>query len=284
MFRLIKNLFRLFILLIIISGLVFVYAKHIEPQMLKVSKITIKSDHVQENAQGLTIAVFADTHFGEFYSLNDFSKVQTKLAEIEPDIVIFTGDLIDHYNEYKGDTTRISEEFSKIQAPYGKFAIFGNHDYGGGAEHEYENIMETGGFTVLKNEYFPLDELGIAIIGIDDVVIGYGNPDIASWARPDYFNMILSHVPDLADQIMEYNADLMLSAHTHGRQVSLKYFDDKILPPYGKKYVKGLYQFENNRNTQLYVNRGIGMTQLPFRFMSPPELTLITIISDQGTK
>ncbi|MGI6730899.1 MAG: metallophosphoesterase [Anaerovoracaceae bacterium] len=278
MFKFIINLFRFIIFLVIVSGLVFIYARYIEPQMLKVSEITIHSGYLYEESQGLTIAVFADTHFGDFYTIEDFTKVQNKLEEINPDIVIFAGDLIDHYDEYQEDVAKISEELSKIKAPLGKFAIFGNHDYGGGAEHEYENIMEAGGFTILQNEYFPLDELGMSIIGIDDVIIGYGNPKIASWARPDYFNIILTHAPDVADQILEYNGDLIISAHTHGRQVGLNFFDDKILPPYGKKYIKGLYELDNHRKATLYVNRGVGMTQLPLRFLSPPELTVITVM------
>lgn len=277
MFKLIKALFRFVFLLIIIAGIAFAYAKYIEPHMLQTKEVTVQSAYALNGAKGLKIAVFADTHFGEYYSTDDFSQVQEAIEKINPDIVIFAGDLIDHYDTYQEDVGLISEELSKIEAPYGKFAVFGNHDYGGGAEHEYKDIMEAGGFTVLKNEYFPLDELEIAIIGIDDVVIGYGNPEIASWGRPDYFNIVLSHAPDVIDDVLDYNVDLMISAHTHGRQINLKFFDERILPPYGKKYVKGLYQFDNARNTQLYVNSGIGMTKMPYRFLSPPEVSYLTI-------
>jgi predicted MPP superfamily phosphohydrolase len=105
----------------------------------------------------------------------------------------FSGDLIDHFNIYAEDVSLISEILSEVQAPLGKFAIFGNHDYGGAPENEYESIMEAGGFTVLKNEYYAIPELDLAMIGIDDVIIGYGNPSISSWGRPDYFNIVLSH-------------------------------------------------------------------------------------------
>jgi predicted MPP superfamily phosphohydrolase len=248
--------------------------------MLKVRDVAITSPRVTDEAEGLKIAVFGDTHFSDYYTPGDFDKVLESIDEMKPDMVVFAGDLIDHYDIYSGDVSVISEKLSKIEAPYGKFAIFGNHDYGGGAENKYQSIMEAGGFTVLKNQYYAIDKLGISVIGIDDVLIGYGDPDIASWGRPDYFNIVLAHEPDLVDQVLTYNVDLMISGHTHGRQINLKFFDDYILPLYGKKYVSGQYGFNNDRGSQLYVNSGIGMTKLPYRFISPPELTCITLKSE----
>lgn len=279
MFRLIKGIFRLLFIFIIIAGVLFVYARYIEPHMLQIENVTIESTHVTEDAENLKIVVFGDTHFSDYYSTYEFSKVVNSIEEIKPDMVIFSGDLIDDYSTYTDDVDKISERLSRIEAPYGKFAIFGNHDYGGGAENEYKSIMEAGGFTVLKNEYFGIDELGIAILGIDDVIIGYGDPSVASWGRPDYFNIVLSHAPDVIDEILDYNVDLMISGHTHGRQININFFDEYILPPYGRNYVSGLFQFTNERGSQLYVNSGIGMTKLPFRFLSPPELTCITLKS-----
>lgn len=277
MIRLFKNTLRALLLILLIGLAVLVYARYIEPHMLQEKYITIKSSQVSDNANNLKIAVFGDTHFGDYYTTEDFTKVIDAIKKMQPDMVVFSGDLIDHYNIYSEDVSEISEKLSEIQAAYGKFAIFGNHDYGGGAENQYQSIMETGGFTVLKNEYFAVEDLEIAVIGIDDVIIGYGEPIIASWGRPDYFNIVLSHAPDVIDEIMDYNVDLMISGHTHGRQINLKFFDEYILPPYGKKYINGLYQFPNERHTELYVNSGIGMTKLPFRFLSPPELTCITL-------
>lgn len=281
MFRLLKNIFRILVLVLIVGILLICYARYIEPQMLMVRESTIASSSVPDGADNLKIAVFGDTHFSDYYTTDDFDKALDAIKEMKPDMVVFSGDLIDHYDVYSEDVGTISEKLSEIEAPYGKFAIFGNHDYGGGAENEYEDIMEAGGFTVLKNEYYAIDELGIAVIGIDDVLIGYGEPAIASWGRPDYFNIVLAHEPDVIDEVLDYNVDLMIAGHTHGRQINIKFFDKYILPSYGKKYINGLYRFTNERDSQLYVNSGIGMTKLPFRFLSPPELTSITLKSSQ---
>jgi len=268
---------RIATLLMILVLAVLGYARYIEPFMLEVNDVIVESPRIAGGAENLKIVVFGDTHFGDYYSTGDFDKVVDAISKAEPDLVVFTGDLIDHYNAYYEDDSVISGKLSKIEAPLGKIAVFGNHDYGGGAEYKYQAIMEAGGFKVLKNEYFGMNELNIGIIGIDDVIIGYGDPSAASWGRPDYFNIVVAHEPDLVDEVLDYNADLMISGHTHGRQVNLNFFDDYVLPPYGQKYIQGLYEFENERDTRLYVNSGIGMTKLPFRFLSPPELTCITL-------
>jgi predicted MPP superfamily phosphohydrolase len=277
MLRLIKNIFRIIVLFLIVGGALIFYARYIEPQWLRVKDIEISSPMVSTAADGFKIAVFGDTHFSDYYTPEEFDRVLKSLKKMQPDLVIFSGDLIDHFDTYTGDIDTISGKLAEIDAPYGKFAIFGNHDYGGGAENKYQSIMEAGGFKVLKNEYHGIDDLGIGVIGIDDVLIGYGEPEVASWGRPDYFNLVLAHEPDLIDQTLDYNVDLMISGHTHGRQINLNIFDDYILPPYGHKYINGLYQFHNERQSQLVVNPGIGMTKLPFRFLSPPELTCITL-------
>jgi hypothetical protein len=275
-----KKFVRIVTLALAVLLILIGYARYVEPFMLEINDVTIASPLIAGDAENLKIAVFGDTHFGEYYSTDDFDKVVAAVSAAEPDIVVFTGDLIDHFDAYYEDTAVISRKLAKIEAPLGKFAIFGNHDYGGGAEYKYQAIMEAGGFKVLKNEYYGMNELGIGIIGVDDVLIGYGDPAIASWGRPDYFNIVLAHEPDLADEILDYNVDLMISGHTHGRQVNLNMFDAYVLPPYGHKYISGSYEFDNARGTRLYVNSGIGMTKLPFRFLSPPELTVITLTGE----
>lgn len=280
MSRIFKFLMRLLLLLLIIGALLLAYSKYVEPFRVIIKNITISSPHVGENADGLRILVFADTHFGDFYSPLHFEKVVSSINSENPDLVFFLGDLIDHYIEYKGDPKEISLLLDKIEAPLGKAAIFGNHDYGGGAEYVYNDIMKNGGFLVLINESRYLSEQGIRITGIDDIVIGRGDPKAAKDEKienGDLFHIVLSHAPDLADQIAHYSVDLVLSAHTHGRQINIKGFDERILPAYGTKYIRGIYSLNNERKARLYVNAGIGMTQLPFRFLSPPELTVFTL-------
>ncbi|MBE6033693.1 MAG: metallophosphoesterase [Clostridiales bacterium] len=279
MIKFIKTIFELFMLILILITIAFGYARYIEPYQLRTIELSLEDPQLQVSAHEnkLKIAVFSDTHFSDWYTTDDFQEVITRINEQSPDMVFFVGDLIDNFNTYTGDVNQIIDCLSRINAPLGKFAVYGNHDYGGGAEWEYEGIMQSGGFTVLTGDYYALDDLKLAIIGIDDILIGGGSPAIASWGREDYYNIILCHEPDIVDEILDYNVNLMISGHTHGGQINIPFYTSKFLPPYGEKYLKGLFEFENHINTKLYVTSGIGMTKLPFRFLAPPDVTFITL-------
>lgn len=278
--RFLKRLSLFLLLIVLLSGSLYAYARYWEPFHLQVNNVAISSPYLAEEADGMVILAMADSHLGEYYSLEQFQLVIDEVNRQKPDMVVFAGDLFDHFARYEGDPALVSEALARIQAPLGKYAVFGNHDYGGGAEFSYQSIMEAGGFTVLKNQYQALDGLSMSLIGIDDLLIGYGDTRIGSYARPDYYNLFLAHEPDIISEMTGYNLDLMISGHTHGKQVDLGPLNDTVLPPYGKNYVKGLYEISNDRQTRLYVNAGIGMTILPLRFHSPPELTRITLNSN----
>lgn len=281
MFRFLKAILRLIVLLILAGVLLFSYARYIEPHLLKTEDVSVYSMRVKPQQKELTIAAFADTHFSEYYTIKDFTRVVDKINAMEPDLVFFLGDLIDHYDRYEGDTREISQKLSEIHAAYGKFAVFGNHDYGGGSERYYEDIMAAGGFQVLINQRTDFNDLELTIVGVDDIVIGYGDPSAASQCRADSFNIVLCHEPDVITDMTDYDIDLMLSGHTHGGQVRVPFFSDAYLPPYGQIYQRGIYHFENDRKTTLYVNSGLGTTFLPLRFMCPPELTRLTLTDEE---
>lgn len=270
--KFIKTVFELFMLVVIVSFIAFGYMRFIEPYSLREAELSVDGTKTD-----LEIAIFSDTHFCDWYTVEDFKEVVSKINEKSPDLVFFVGDLIDNYDTFTGDVAAISEALAKINAPLGKFAVYGNHDYGGGAEWEYEGIMEAGGFTVLADEYFVLEDYNICLIGIDDVLIGKGSPETAACGSEYCYNIALCHEPDVADEILDYNVNLMISGHTHGGQVRLPGVTKKMLPFYGEKYIKGLFEFDNEAQTKLYVTSGVGMTKLPLRFMSPPNISFITL-------
>ncbi|MBR5228228.1 MAG: metallophosphoesterase [Firmicutes bacterium] len=271
-----KPLRKLIALLIILALLVTGYARHIEPHLISKEKQSFYTDYIDDSS-GIRIALFADTHFSEHYTPEDFAKAVKKINQSDPDVIFFLGDLVDDYENYTGDIDEVIAQLASLEANIGKYAIYGNHDYGGQMQFEYPDIMEAGGFDLLVNEYVPLGDRNIGILGIDDIIIGYGNPDYAAQLRGDMFNIVLCHEPDLVDEMTQYNMDMMFAGHTHGRQINIKCFDDDILPAYGKNYIKGLYTFDTHRGTQLYVTSGLGTTKLPMRLASPPEIDIIDL-------
>ncbi|MDO4552028.1 MAG: metallophosphoesterase [Bacillota bacterium] len=290
--RVLKKCFIFLILFLLLGGgSLFYYCRCIAPFHFQVEELTLTSPYVSPEAQGKKLLVLADVHLGTHYSHEDLEKVVEAVNEEGADFVLFLGDLFDDLNA-SAEAMELDEEalqayldrtsalLARIEAAEGKYAVFGNHDYGGGAETVYPQVLEAGGFTLLINQQAVLSELGLSITGIDDVLIGYGDPAAAAGLDPALFNIVLVHEPDVADQLLEYDADLILAGHTHGGQVRLAFLGDSFLPPYGKKYVRGLYEFENARQTRLYVNPGVGVTILPLRFLSPPEITVVCLESE----
>lgn len=277
MFRLIKAILRLALLLALSAGLLFSYARYVEPRWIDETQLQLPVSGSAAPAKPLKAVIFADTHFSQYYTPEDFQRAVKRINAMEPDFVFFLGDLIDNYNNYDGDVETISQALSQIQASGGKFAVFGNHDYGGGLENYYQKIMEAGGFQVLVNDTVVLEPWNLTITGIDDMVIGYGDITCASVLPDNSYNIVLSHEPDVISDMTDFSIDLMVSGHTHGGQVNLPLFSEQFLPPYGQVFVRGEYRFENDRSTLLYVNRGLGTTKMPLRFMASPELTCFTI-------
>lgn len=224
----------------------------------------------------LKIFFFGDTHFGFSYTLEDFEKVIAACDEEDPDLIVFTGDLIDDIKKYHGEFTEISDALNRLDAPLGKYAVFGNHDYGSNGSNAYRKIMTDGGFNLLVNEYDVIEAYNIVIFGIDDCLIGYGDPTVLEAASPDTCNIVLCHEPDIADRIAGYNVSLMLSGHTHGGQVYLPLYTNTYLPSYGEKYVRGLYEIGSGE-FPLYVTKGLGTTSMPLRLFAKPETVSITL-------
>ena len=278
MFRFIWKSIRTAVILCMIMILLVIigvgYAHLIEPNRLKKNEISDISYSIHEP---VTVAIFADTHFGYNYTPENFDKVINSINAKSPDYILFAGDLIDYLDQYEVDTAEISAKLAELNANIGKYAVFGNHDYGGGAENIYESIMNDGGFTVLKNEIVTFEENNFRIIGIDDVLIGYGNPQIVNKAAPDMYNLVLCHEPDVIDEVYSSNSDFFVAGHTHGGQIRIPHYTEMFLPSYGQTYVKGEYQLDNPCQTVVYVNPGLGTTKLPARFGSVPEVTYLTI-------
>jgi predicted MPP superfamily phosphohydrolase len=273
-----KRIFTISFTALLTSGVGYFYARFIEPKQMNKIRHTISHKDIPESFSGIRIAQFSDTHVGHHFDKEELEKVVQKINEENPDIVFFTGDLMDNPLEYDRSNNLI-QILEKIKAPLGKFAIYGNHDHGGYGTETYEEIMEASDFTVLKNENTfveLIDKSRLYVAGVDDLMLG--RPDFRETLRnipDDAYTILLAHEPDAAETISDqFHVNLQLSGHSHGGQVQLPFLGPLITPPLGSKFYEGFYQFND---LTLYVNRGLGTTRQPFRFLAPPEITFFTL-------
>ncbi len=251
----------------------FCYARYVEPNLLVVKEIAVETDKDMEECK---IVFFTDTHFGSLYDEGHAGEIADKINELEADIVVFGGDLFDNYTRDREmlDLEYLQKELGRIYAKSGKYAVFGNHDYGGGASRIYREFMEECGFCVLVNESAFLEEYGIEIVGFDDYLLGGTEPD-SYLLQSENFHLIITHEPAGSKIVEGSGGNLILSGHTHGGQVSIPYFTRKRLPAGSDQFVKGFYK----EPVPVYVSSGIGLTRYPFRMFNIPEIIEIRILA-----
>jgi uncharacterized protein len=277
----IKRILGSFITMIAAGTGGYYYAKEIEPKLLDITSHTISHPLIPQSFNRFKIVQFSDTHLGFQFTMEQLKKLVDRINYLKPDVVFFTGDLMDEPNKF-ANSNQIIPILLNINAPFGKFAIYGNHDHGGYGTDLYHTIMTKSGFVVLKNEGMEIkqnDQTHIHIIGLDDAMLG--NPDLtmALTELPSQsYKILLAHEPDMAEKAVNHGIHFQLSGHSHGGQVKIPFIGALVTPPYSQLYQEGFYELGDSEDPlTLYVNRGLGTTRLPFRFLSKPELTLFTL-------
>lgn len=261
-------------LILVIVVFLIIYITFIERKLVIAREYKIEINSEAENK--IKVVQFTDTQLGEYYSIKDLKKAVNKINNLNPDIVIFTGDLIDNFSKYE-DREKVSEILEDIRANIGKYAVYGNHDYGGGAVRNYETIMKSGGFIVLKNSNEKIEYRGklINIFGCDDALFGkYNVEETMKGIKESNLNILAIHEPDISEKFKEYPINLILSGHSHGGQIYLPFIGPLKKNILSKKYNRGMYSL---KNIKLYVNTGLGNTKMPFRFLTIPEISVFNI-------
>lgn len=266
----------------------------------RVRRVDLSLPHLPASFNGLRIIQISDLHLGSWASSEPIAEAATIINDLDPDIVLFTGDLV---NYSTNEAYRFRHELSRIRARHGVFAILGNHDYGDYVTWPDENgkaknmealyrFFDEIGWRLLRNENEILERNGerIALIGVENWSASKRFPKLGdlskalSGAGNIPVKILMSHDPTHWEKEVSHkfnDIDLTLSGHTHGFQfgVELKNFRWSFAQ-YVSKYWAGLYESTHKGKKQyLYVNRGLGMIGYPGRVGILPEITLITLNS-----
>ncbi|MCR8658660.1 metallophosphoesterase [Paenibacillus endoradicis] len=270
-----KKSMQLGIGLVGLASLSGVYTRYVEPNWIDTNAIEVKIAHLPASFDQLRMVHFSDLHLGIHSNSEYLKHLMVKIQRLKPDLICFTGDLLDHSASYISEAVSL---FSQLEAPLGQYAVIGNHDAFGNRKAVTKGLAKAG-FQLLHNEHIELirgqDRLYIA--GIDDPWVGKPDIEQALLHIPsEACTILLAHEPDFADEYGQLPIDLQLSGHSHGGQVRVPLIGALYTPPYGSKYPNGLYQIANSR-LQVYTTRGVGTTRLPVRFNCRPEISVITL-------
>ena len=136
--KLVKKTIKIILIVFIISTLFIVYTKIISTSGLKVKEERLELKNIPESFNGFKVIQFSDLQYGSTIFEDDMNKIIKKINDRNPDIVVFTGDLID--NEYKikhEETEKLIKNLSNIKASIGKYAVSGDED-----SEDFNTILE----------------------------------------------------------------------------------------------------------------------------------------------
>ncbi|NGF55502.1 metallophosphoesterase [Parapedobacter sp. SGR-10] len=242
---------------------------------------------------GMRIAQLSDVHSGSFYNHKAVSGGIDMLLHEKPDMIFFTGDLV---NNVASEMRDYQDIFSRLKADLGVFSTLGNHDYGDyyyGKEdspvkrRNLQNLIQTHrvmGWDILmdENRTIRVDNEEIAVLGVQNWGTGRfpkkGDLQKAlSGTDEKPVKLLLSHDPShWRAQVLDTDIDVMFAGHTHGMQFGVRGEHFQWSPAkFVYKEWAGLYK---EKNQQLYVNTGFGFLGYPGRVGILPEITIFELV------
>lgn len=256
----------------------YIYGTKIEPNWIEVVPIQLTIPYLDRTFDQFKIVQISDLHVGKFMPESRLTRIIKLVNQQQPDAIAITGDIITRRSHF--DSEQLQQQLSQLHANYLSVAVLGNHDHWAKKIDLLKKTLAQSNINNLDNQVYIIerDDKKLALAGLDDPY----------WGKPD-LNKIISQLPDQVPGILlvhepdyiEDNADvrrfaLQLSGHSHGGQVKIPFFAPFVLPRGGRKYFAGLNQVGD---TITYTNRGLGMTNLPIRIGSRPEITVFTLHS-----
>lgn len=244
---------------------------------LTVSRHVVSPENLPESFNGYRIVQISDLHNKDFGG-----RLSAKIAELEPDIIVITGDILDSYHTKSEIAENFVEEIIQIAPVY---YVTGNHENRIDEYSEFRKALENLGVTVLDGRTVTIEKGSeeICLAGIDDLSF-YGSSVLGeneilfeeklqslAAEKGDRTGILLSHRPELFDIYADCGFDLVFSGHAHGGQIRLPFIGGIFAPGQGffPEYDAGIFQ---SGKTSMIISRGLGNSLFPFRIGNRPEI------------
>lgn len=283
-----KKIVRFFLIIFLFISLLVIYSRYVGTEGLITKEYKIDTPTIPESFDGLKVVHFSDLHYLRITNKEKLTNIVKEINLINPDIIVFTGDLVDKdYTLTEQDKEDLIEELTKMKSKYGKYSIIGNHDYVNNTE-AIKEIYTQSNFNLLQNSYdiiYGDNNDPIFIGGLDNYTFNESDIDkVMSYFKEHEninYKIILVHEPDYTDIILnKYKVNLILSGHSHNGQINIPYLKKVFLPYGSKKYYNNYYKVNN---TDLYISSGIGESKINFRLLNKPSINFYRIYKTLGT-
>lgn len=225
--------------------------------------------------------VFAsDVHLGAGIGPDRLGQFLDRIRSLDPDMVIFGGDLLDHGAEIPFEEG-CAELIGSLDVPYGVYAVYGNHEYYASDRKSVDEFYSKAGITVLRDSSVAIGDR-IFISGNDDAAGHSADQGFPGSERlpsdRSVFRLGISHRPDRLADYGYSGYDLALCGHTHNGQ----FFPGNLILKLERKhsgngcYSYGMYGLPGGSHG--FVSCGLGLWGPHFRTFSQSEILLVKII------
>ena len=274
-----KKLKRKIFIYILGLVVIFLIYSHYEYTNIKIKRIVIKSGEIPQEFDGKKIMFLADFQVDTIgrYNKKHMDRIVKLANSQEKDIILLGGD----YTNWTGKIERFYSQLKDLKSPeYGIYTVLGNHDY----NDVSRNIshLKNLGYKVLmnENEKITVNNQSIYIAGVED--LWYGSPDAGKaleGVKKEDFALLLNHNPDYFEDMTDSEkelADLTLSGHAHGGQITL--FGLVIVAPIDHKLKYG-YGMKEYVGHKIYITSGVGGSafEMFIRFFARPEIVIFEL-------
>jgi hypothetical protein len=262
----------------------------VEPCLsLVVKNWTVAHPAWPESAGPLRIGILTDIHAVEpWMDAPRIAGIVERLNAEKPDVIVLLGDYVNalraRYTTAKVPVAEWAAPLRSLHAPLGVYAVLGNHDWWSGEVPAIRNAFGKAGIALLDNDAVQVTRGGshFWLAGLADQLTlhsrGAGDLKTTLDQVSDHAPVILlAHEPDIFAHVPS-RVMLTLSGHTHGGQVYIPFIGrPSLFAGYSGRYTKYAYGHFTEKGKQLVVSSGLGLSDLPVRFLVPPEVVIVTL-------
>jgi len=250
--------------------------KKFNPKNIDLVEIDIELNDLSWNFNNFRILNLTDIHLGQWINPEYLDELIDYVNTLNVDLITLTGDYFSYVIE--GYEESLENSLKKLDAPYGKVGVLGNHDHWMSSD-KIREIFKNSDIIDLSNDVITLEKDGdrINICGVDSCTVCADDLDKVIAKMPKNIpNILLAHEPDFAKESSQTNLfDLQISGHSHGGQFIIPKFETTpFRGPNSTKYPVGLYKVGNMIQ---YTSKGLGTNSFRVRINCKPEITIITL-------
>ena len=239
-----------------------------QSRSLGIKHTTLASAKIPAGSKPIRIAAIADLHLENPVKMGLLKEMTAKIAAQKPDLILALGDIV---VGKIAEEARLIRVLAQLQAPLGKYFIYGNHEMLRFREQPIW-LLQRAGFRPLVNQAVNLGEVNL--IGLtDSMQDGYPEESLPGVVENGKFTILMKHRP-LAPALSRPFFDLQLSGHTHGGQI----WPMHVLMAKRYPHLNGLYALGPGK--WLYTSPGAGTHGPPLRIGASPEITIIDLVSE----